>query len=265
MYYYKAIFQYNGTQYKGFQFQEDGITVQAEINKTLLTLLNGHVTTKGSSRTDTGVHALKQMVKITSSNPINSPLFLSQFNQTLPSDIICLSLDHSNPSFQPNQDNIKEYRYFFTNDQRPSATTCPFIVNFSPKLDFELITECIEIINGEHDFCNFYSCGSNVTSTIRTVFLAELKQINPQELFQSFTLFQVSRNIQTCFEFKIQGNGFLKQMNRHLISALWKVGTKKMSVQDFTQLLDGPKVNRQLWKVARPNGLFLWDVRKKYF
>ena len=262
MNYYKAIFQYNGSQYKGFQFQEDGVTVQSQINKTLSTLLEGQVTTKGSSRTDSGVHALKQIVKITSSNPINTTLFLSQLNQLLPKDIFCLSLDHCEGSFQPNTDNSKEYRYFFTNDPRPRAITCPFIVNFSPKLNIELMKKCLESIVGEHDFCNFYSSGSNVTSTTRTVYLAELKQINPQELFQNSILFKVPVEIQTCFEIKILGNGFLKQMNRHLVSALWKVGSHQMNIQDFTKLLNGPKENRQFWKVAHPNGLFLWDIHK---
>ncbi len=260
MNYYRAIFQYIGTRYIGFQYQEDGSTVQSEINKALKNLLDCHLTTKGSSRTDTGVHALKQIVKITSEKPIFLNDFIGELNHHLPLDIRCLSLEKCDYSFQPTTNNLKEYRYFFTNNQKPSSISCPFIVNFSPKLDLASMKHCLDYIIGKHDFCNFYSSGSNVTSTIRTIFLAELTEINPHETFKLYPLFQVPENIQACFELKIQGNGFLKQMNRHVVSALWKVGSGHMSTSEFKKLVNGEKVAQQIWKVAPSHGLFLWDI-----
>ena len=59
---------------------------------------------------------------------------------------------------------------------------------------------------------------------------------------------------------QIQANGFLKQMIRHIVSALWMVGTGKLSGDDFLALLNGPKIDKQLWKVASPNGLFLYQI-----
>ena len=60
-YYYKAKIQYDGTGYYGFQWQKDLRTIQDDVNQALAKLLPGKITTMGSSRTDTGVHALEQM------------------------------------------------------------------------------------------------------------------------------------------------------------------------------------------------------------
>ena len=59
---------------------------------------------------------------------------------------------------------------------------------------------------------------------------------------------------------RIVGNGFLKQMIRHLVSALWMVGSGKLSTDDFTALLAGGHREKRLWKVAPANGLFLVDI-----
>ena len=49
-------------------------------------------------------------------------------------------------------------------------------------------------------------------------------------------------------------------MIRHIVSALWMVGTGKLSIDEFQALLDGVKSERQLWRVAPPNGLFLFKI-----
>jgi tRNA pseudouridine38-40 synthase len=56
------------------------------------------------------------------------------------------------------------------------------------------------------------------------------------------------------------GNGFLKQMNRHLIASLWKLGSGKISMDEFKSYISGPKIIDDLWKVAPPNGLFLYKI-----
>lgn len=49
-------------------------------------------------------------------------------------------------------------------------------------------------------------------------------------------------------------------MIRHIVSALWMVGSGKMTKEEFATYLNGPKVEKQLWKVASPNGLFLYRI-----
>lgn len=261
MHYYKTTIQYEGTNYAGFQWQNGTTTIQSEFNNAVSKLIDGKITTMASSRTDTGVHAMEQIVKISSINPIDVLSFLEVFNKTLPPQIRCTNIESCNGLFRPSAEAIsKEYRYFFTNKTQVSKEETQFIANIANKLDFDAINFCIQALVGEHDFCNFYSSGSNVKSTIRNISRCELSQINPHEIFSEVKLFSIPKNISVCYELRIEANGFLKQMIRHIVSALWMVGSGKITTDDFLEYLNGPKISKQLWKVASPNGLFLYKI-----
>jgi len=259
MFYYKSRIQYDGSDYAGFQWQNGLKTIQDDFNKTLAKFVDGKVTTVGASRTDTGVHAYHQIVKITAENPIQ--LSLESLNTSLPAQIKCLSLESCDGQFKPSAHTLsKEYRYLFTNQSKVEYDDRRFVANISAPLDLEKIKFCVEALRGEHDFCNFYSEGSNVKSTVRNIFSSELSLVNPHRLFQDSPLFIFPENLQSCFQLKISANGFLKQMIRHIVSALWMVGSGKLSTDDFLNLLNGPKSPKQNWKVAAPNGLFLYQI-----
>lgn len=261
MYYYKTTIQYNGTNYAGLQWQKEKPTIQSEFNNAISKLVDGKVTTMAASRTDSGVHALEQVVKVSSENPIDCSSFLPSINSNLPLQIKCTKIEPCEGLFRPAAEAIsKEYRYFFTNKIKVSKEEGQFIANIANKLDLEAMKKCVQALNGPHDFCNFYSSGSNVKTTLRNIYLCELSLINPHDLFLSSELFQIPSELESCYEFKIVANGFLKQMIRHLVSALWMVGSGKITVDEFMDLLNGPKQNKQLWKVASPNGLFLFRI-----
>lgn len=255
------IIQYEGSNYAGFQWQNGIQTIQSEFNNALSQLIDGKVTTMAASRTDTGVHAMEQVVKITSSNPIDLSIFLGLFNKVLPPQIRCINVEACDGLFRPSVASLsKEYRYFFTNQTQVSKEDTQFIANIANKLDIDAIKICIQALIGSHDFCNFYSSGSNVKSTVRDISVCDLSVINPHDLFSHFELFQIPKDLNNCYQLRIEANGFLKQMIRHIVSALWMVGSGKLSTDDFIKLLDAPKSKRQLWKVASPNGLFLYRI-----
>lgn len=261
MYYYKATVQYVGTNYAGFQWQTDLRTVQDEINQAIKKCVDGKATTMGASRTDTGVHAFRQVVKFTLENEIECASFFEKFNKALPSDVKCLELVPSVGLFRPaNDSTLKEYRYFFTNIHKSQDTNQKYYANNPFELDIEKMKSCIRLIIGTHDFCNFCSTGSNVKTTIRNVTFCELNEIDPHTVFSNSDLFQMPEELKTCYQLRIEANGFLKQMIRHLVSALWKVGNGRMSVEEFKKLVDGPKIEKRLWKVATPKGLYLYRI-----
>jgi len=258
MYYYQATIQYAGTNYAGFQWQPNLKTIQQEINHALSSLLNAQISTMAASRTDTGVHAFNQVVKITTHAEINLNESVSKLNQILPDDIEILSINSCSGDFKPNvKTTSKEYLYLFTNKPKSiDIIDQPFVANFGKALDIKLINQTLPLFQGEHNFHNFYSTGSNVTSTIRLINSIDLNIINPHELFHE-TIFTAPLDLHACYQLKINGNGFLKQMIRHIVSSLWMVGTKKISPDQLQELIDGKKIEQQLWKVAPPNGLFL--------
>ena len=261
MHYYKVTIQYDGTNYAGFQWQNGTPTIQSEFNNAVAKIIDGKFTTMAASRTDTGVHAIEQIVKITSHNPIDLPSFPETLNQTLPSQIKCIGIEESSGLFRPAiEADSKEYRYFFTNKTQVAKEESLFIANISNKLDVDNMMICARALIGEHDFCNFYSSGSNVKSTVRHISFCELTMIDPQVFFSEFDLFKIPKDLNSCYQLRIEANGFLKQMIRHIVSALWMVGSGKISTDDFIALLNGPKKTQQIWKVASPNGLFLYRI-----
>lgn len=261
MNYYKATIQYNGTNYFGFQWQKGIPTIQNELNEALYKLLQGKVTTMGASRTDRGVHACEQIVKITSEDKIERESFLIELNQNLPEQIRCTNLIACERDFKPSVDShTKEYRYLFTNTLRSRCADQFFIANNPHQLDIELMKSCIPNILGEHDFHRFYSMGSNVKTTVRNITACEFSVVDPHVVLGQSNLFPLPIDLRQCFQFKIEGNGFLKQMVRHLVSALWLVGRRKISPEEFSVLLNSQEKGEQLWKAAPSRGLYLYRI-----
>lgn len=259
--YYQATIQYDGTGYAGFQWQKDIPSIQHDFNLAVQKLLEGRFTTLGASRTDTGVHAMEQVVKISSQFKIDHPDFVKALNQMLPNQIRCLEFRPCRSDFHPAADPVaKEYRYFFTNVRNVDPENHKFIANIPYQLNLDDMQTCVNSLVGTHDFHNFCSAGSNVKSSIRTITQCELTQINPQDIFNHTNLFRISPNLTSCYQLRIEGNGFLKQMIRHLMSSFWMVGCGKLSTQEFSNLLNGPKKEKRLWKVAAPYGLFLHKI-----
>ena len=262
MRYYKATIQYIGTNYSGFQYQSNALTIQQELNQVISKVATGKFSTTAASRTDKGVHAIEQIVKITTEHPLELKNIKNAMMKLLSSQIKIIHIENCEGSFKPNSmAHSKEYRYFFTNERQSLKDDQQFIANISNILNIESMQFCAEALLGTHDFKNFYSQGSNVLSTCRKVLISELTIVKPQDIFKEQTIFTIPKELISCFQFKIEASGFLKQMIRHLVSALWMVGSGKISKEEFLYLLDGPKKNKQLWKVASPNGLFLFRIK----
>lgn len=262
MYYYQAIVQYDGTGFCGFQWQQGIPTIQNSFNEALKSLIGAKVTTMGASRTDSGVHALQQVVKISSEIGIECSDFPQRMNVILTPQIRCLSIRPCTGDFRPSSDHLsKEYRYLFTNQRQRPANSLRFIPNIANQLDMNVMNQCVKKLKGVHDFRNFYSQGSNVKSTVREIYSCELVTINPHTIFPTDSLFQMPQDLEMCFQLKIIGNGFLKQMIRHIVSALWMVGSGKLTVEEFSELLEGKAGELKKRKVAPPNGLFLFDIK----
>lgn len=261
MNYYLARIQYDGTGYYGFQWQTGLPTIQHDFNLALGKILSGKISTMGASRTDTGVHAFEQFVKITSENEMEVSSMVRRLNEVLPPQIHCLDFSVSEKSFLPAKASLsKEYRYLFTNIIGDNRTQRKFIANNPYPLNLEAMKICVNALVGKHDFHNFVSTGSNVKSTVREISVCELSAVVYESVFSDSPLFPKPDDLGICYQLRVEGNGFLKQMIRHLMTALWKVGNGRLSVEEFLLLLDGPKKSKSLWKVAHPKGLFLYKI-----
>lgn len=257
MNYYKAIIQYDGSDRIGFQWQEGMPTIQGDLNESLQKILAGKVTTRSASRTDKGVHAFGQVVKISAED--STPLNVARLNEVLPSHIRCLELEPCAGDFIPSVDQTsKEYRYVFTNTPGASGQDQRYIAQTPFTLNFEAIQACVQMLKGKNDFKNFWSIGGLSNTTIREILECDLTMIDPRELFKD-TLFSAGE-VTSCWQFRIVGKGFLKHMVRHLVGSLWMVGNGRLTVNDFSNLLHGPLQEARPWKKADPRGLYLLKV-----
>lgn len=257
MNYYKAILQYIGTDRMGFQFQVGMSTIQGDLNLSLEKLFQGKVTTRAASRTDKGVHALGQVVKISAED--SGPLDAARLNAALPSFIRCLAISPCAGDFIPSVDQLsKEYRYLFTNTPGVSGSDQRFIAQTPYPLNIDHIQSCVEMLKGTNDFRNFWSIGGISNTTVRDILECDLTMINPHEFFED-TLFTAGE-VTSCWQFRVKGKGFLKHMVRHLVGALWMVGNGRLTVEEFTNLLYGEQREQRPWKKADPRGLFLVKV-----
>ncbi len=257
MNYYKAIIQYDGSDRIGFQYQEGMPTIQGDLNLSLEKILLGKVTTRAASRTDKGVHAFGQVVKISAED--SSPLNAARLNSSLPPHIRCLTLSPCAGDFIPSVDQLsKEYRYLFTNTPNVSGSEQRYVAQTPFTLNKSDIEACVEMLKGTNDFRNFWSIGGLSNTTFREILDCDLTLVDPRELFKD-TLFTAG-DVTSCWQFRIVGKGFLKHMVRHLVGALWMVGNGRLSVEDFSGLLHGEQKSMRPWKKADPRGLYLLKV-----
>ncbi|MFL5783110.1 MAG: hypothetical protein ACJ76H_00790 [Bacteriovoracaceae bacterium] len=253
MNYYKAILQYDGTGRMGFQLQEGTPTIQGDLNQSLKMILEGEFTTRAASRTDKGVHAFAQVIKISSED--STALHLSRLNAALPSHMRCLEINPCAKEFIPSIDQFsKEYRYLFTHTGEDHR----YIADTPLPLNIDNMKTCVDMLKGTNDFRNFWSIGGISNTTIREILECDLTLIDPHELFRG-TLFTAGQ-VTSCWQFRIVGKGFLKHMVRHLVGALWLVGNGRLSVENFSQYLHGELKEQRPWKKADPRGLYLLKV-----
>jgi tRNA pseudouridine38-40 synthase len=253
IYHYKLIVQYKGTNYSGWQIQlgTKEVTVQGELNRALSVVSKSEeVRSLGAGRTDAGVHALGQVVKVSIPLSIAPENFLKALNTNLPDDIRVIQVEVSDEAFMPTiHAKSKEYHYRFTSQRGFTAFQNDFIVNYSFELDLAKMREACKLLVGEHDFTNFYTEGTEVSSTVRKIFSCDIIEIAQGEW----------EMLPSHYVFRITGNGFLKQMVRLLMGAVWNVGRGKITLEELRSALGPTKVQR-LGAVAPPNGLYMIRV-----
>lgn len=252
IHYYRLIVQYKGTRYLGWQIQPEGLTIQSELNRALqLVSKCEQVKSMGAGRTDAGVHALGQVAKVGIELKIAPENLVKALNVNLPDDIRIISGELSDEEFLPTvHAKSKEYHYRFTCKRMFTAFQNDLIQNHPFELDISKMREACKILIGTHDFSNFYCEGTDVAHNVREIYECEILEISQGEWM-----------LPTHYVFRIVGNGFLKQMVRLLMGAIWNVGRGKISLEEFKAALSPIRVPR-LGPVAPPNGLYM--VRVNY-
>ncbi len=245
--------QYKGTHYLGFQVQSEGKTIQGELNRALKTLSNGaEIKSIGSGRTDSGVHALGQVVRIEIPVAIPVESLARAINTHLPLDIRVTEAfscsEHFHPIFSAKS---KEYNYLFSTRPILSPFAQELVTTFPYDLDIAAMKQGAKYFIGKHDFINYQCTGTDVETTVREIFDCEIIHCNSNG--------HLSEIVEGYYLLRIVGNGFLKQMVRLIMGALWSLGRGKITQQDLINSLSLPQKSR-LGATAPPQGLYLKEV-----
>ncbi len=250
---YKAIFSYDGSSYKGWQKQPSEETIQGTIEKVLIKLSKSEkILVIGSGRTDAGVHATRQVVKIEIPIEINSLALHKGLNSLLPQSIRCIELEECDSGFQPVfHAKKKVYRYYFVNGGMQNPHYYKKVTHLKKEIDIGRAQEVLSLFVGEKDFVNFSTKGTPVKTTIRRVDSFGLQKVEKNGYLD---------NLNELYYLEITGNGFLKQMVRLIAGAVFSYSESKISKELITSFFDEERSDK-VAPTAPPDGLYLYDVK----
>ena len=217
----KMVVAYDGTNYCGWQCQNNGLTIEEVLNRELSSLLKEEIAVIGASRTDSGVHAEGNVAVFDTENRMPADKICFALNQRLPEDIRVLSSEEVAPSYHPRKCNcVKTYEYKILN-RKISMPTLRLYSYFSYfPIDVEKMREAARCLVGEHDFKSFCSARTQAEDTVRTVYSLDI--IKEGDMI---TL-------------RISGSGFLYNMVRIIAGTLMKVGMGVYPPEHVEEILD---------------------------
>jgi tRNA pseudouridine38-40 synthase len=260
MYHHRLIVSYKGTSYFGWQdlgSDQEKPTLESTINQVLKIICKyEHCTIATASRTDAGVHAQGQVIKISIPIEITSEKLLLGMNSLLPDDIRILQCQSCPAAFNPNINAIsKEYHYYFCTDIIHNPVLNDSIAHITlhvkdptaQALDIELMQKACKLFIGEHDFYSFAKRDSTMDSTFRTIYNCEIIQASSSPF---------GNNI---YYIKIIGKGFLRYMVRYISGALFALGKKQLTLDEISQALVHHK-EEKISSKAKSKGLHLIEI-----
>lgn len=242
----KLTVSYDGTDYAGWQIQPDKPTVQGVFETTWHSLTQESVRVTAAGRTDAGVHALGQVVGVTTQTHLSNDDLQRGLNALLPEDVAVLAVQNAREGFHATHDAlVKRYRYHIHNDRWRSVFDRRYTWHVPYSLDATAMHEAAQGLVGRHDFSSFESAGSERSDSIRTVLELRVAR-GTGALANRITI-------------DIAGDGFLYNMVRAIVGTLVEVGRGKRDIGWPTQVLAAHD-RSAAGQTAPPQGLFLLGV-----
>ena len=242
---YCFIIEYIGTKYSGFQRQKNGLSIQEVLENAIFLATNNKAQVTPSGRTDSGVHALGQVVNcfLDTNIPVDKLSVVINFH--LPPDIRVKNCFIVDDSFNSRKSAKKKtYIYRIYTGETYSVFDEGRVLNYPYKLDFDLMKKAAKKFEGEHDFRAFARSNSSVKTTTRKIFSSYFTKD-----FDYLT-------------YHVTGNGFLYNMVRIIVGTLLEVGRHKKNIFDIERLLNGESRVKS-GQTMPPHALYLESVEYK--
>lgn len=217
----RMVVSYDGTAYRGWQLQPNGVTIEEVLNRELTALLKEPIAVIGASRTDSGVHARGNVAVFDTENRMPADKICFALNQRLPEDIRVQTSEEVTAEWHPRKANCtKTYEYKVLNRkismplERLYAHFCYF------NLDLNKMREAAAYLVGEHDFKSFCTVRTQAEETVRTIYSLDITKQDDM------------------ITIRISGSGFLYNMVRIIAGTLLEVGMGAYPPEHMEEILD---------------------------
>jgi tRNA pseudouridine38-40 synthase len=257
--------EYDGSYFFGFQRQVNTRTIQGELEKALSKFANHDVQIITAGRTDTGVHALNQVVNFTTEAKRELHGWVRGVNALLPDDIAIKKAAIVQDNFSARFDAISRTYYYYLCVRRSRPGLLSRRVGwYYDHLDIEKMMDACNLLHGEHDFSSFRAANCQANTAIRNMLSCSLQIENNNIYTGPKTSSQNDTNLNEAvlLRFEFTANAFLYHMVRNLIGALLYVGKGNLSIAEFHNLLKA-KDRTLAPPTFMPDGLYLAAVNYK--
>ena len=233
---------YRGTNFHGWQRQENASSVQENIEISISNLLSNQIKIVGAGRTDTGVHANQMFAHFDYVTKIDSLESLkNKLNNYLSRDIQIININRVNDDAHARFDAIsRTYRYSIISQKNPFLNDFSYL--FKKKVNIEKMNIASNILIDEENFKCFAKTGSDVDNFLCNITSAYWEIDNEKLVFN------------------ITSNRFLRNMVRSIVGTLLEVGVEKMTINEFKKVIESQ--NRKFAGPSAPaSGLFLYKIK----
>jgi tRNA pseudouridine38-40 synthase len=238
---YQLLIEYVGTNFRGWQIQKKGSTIQGLIQEKLSKLLKEKIILNGSGRTDTGVHAIEQSAHFDCKNKIiDLTKFLKSINHFLNNKGIAITniKKRSNEFHSRFSAKQRIYKYIIFNQISAPVIEKQRGWHVRKPLDLDLIKKGAKKLVGTNDYSTFRSSSCHAKNPIKTIKSVKI------------------RSSKNKIEMEFKSQSFLQQQVRSMVGCLKYLGEKKWSLKKFETVMKSKK--RVLCAPpAPPEGLFL--------
>ena len=218
---YKIIIEYDGTPFVGWQWQDNGLSVQQVLKQALEQLVRESISIEGAGRTDAGVHARGQVAHFDLSQAVDPLKIMSALNFFMrPHPIVVLDCVLVSSEFHARFSACwRRYRYIILNRKAPPVLELNRVWWVPKSLDVEKMHNAAQYLLGQHDFTTFRASSCQAASALKTIDAFHVKQHGAQIWLD------------------VQARSFLHHQVRNITGALKWVGEGKWNEQDLKNAL----------------------------
>ena len=234
--------EYDGSAFYGWQMQDSVRTVQQCVETAIAKVADHPVRIHCAGRTDTGVHALNQVIHFETDTLREANSWVRGTNANLPKDVAIVWVRTVSDEFHARFSAVRRrYRYvIFNRSIRPTFLYNRVSWDYRP-LDIKKMQQAAAVLVGEHNFNSFRAQACQAKSPVRTIYELNIKRKDDMILID------------------LEANGFLHHMVRNIAGVLMTIGAGEMSIEWAQQVLDAQDRTAG-GKTAPPYGLYFVDV-----